>query len=314
MSDRRSGEQVLPGKDPTESADRQSAVMPPDRLQDFADDEIRLIDLWNIVWSSKWRVIGTTLAFTVISLLYAFFATEWYRAEVLLAPAEGRNASSLQNQLGGLAALAGMSLGGSDSVEAVATLKSRKFARDFIEEQGLLTVFFADEWDPEGERWIVEDPASQPDIRDAVRRFHKEILRVDEDRATGLVTLAVEWTDPDLAADWASMLVKRLNSSLRERTLKEAEANVVYLQTEMATTNVVTLQQAVGRLVESELQKLMLARGTQEFAFRIIDPAQPPDRRLRPKRTLIVIVGTLIGGLFSLIWVFVGQALRGFAR
>jgi uncharacterized protein involved in exopolysaccharide biosynthesis len=101
---------------------------------------------------------------------------------------------------------------------------------------------------------------------------------------------------------------------LRERTLKEAEANVVYLQTEMATTNVVTLQQAVGRLVESELQKLMLARGTQEFAFRIIDPAQPPDRRFRPKRVLIVMVGTVVGGLLSLIGVFLGQALRGSAR
>ncbi len=282
----------------------------PGTVADFADDELRLVDLWTIVWSSKWRVIAVTSAFMAISILYALLATEWYRAEALLAPAESRNVSPLQNQLGGLAALAGVSIGSGDSVEAIATLKSREFARDFIEDQGLLTVFFADAWDPVGQRWLDEDPDEQPDIRDAVRRFHEDILRVDEDRATGLVTIAAEWTDPDLAAEWASELVRRLNSKLRETTLEEAEANVDYLQREMAKTNVVTLQQAMGRLVESELQKLMLARGTPEFAFRIIDPAQPPDRRIRPQRATIVLVGTFVGGILSLIWVFVGHALR----
>lgn len=274
------------------------------------DDEVRLIELWSIVWSRKWHIIGISFAFAVLSLLYALLATEWYRAEVLLAPAEDRTTSPLQGQLGGLAALAGVYIGAGDSVEAVATLKSREFARDFIEGQGLLPVLFEDEWDPAGQHWLVDDPREQPDIRDAVRRFHEDILRVDEDRATGLVTLAIEWTDPVLASEWASMLVQRINSRLRERALQEAEANVIYLQSEMAKTNVVTLQQAMGRLIESELNKLMLARGTQEFAFRTIDSAEPPDRRIRPKRALIVVLGTLAGGLVALVWVFVGRALR----
>jgi len=310
MSDRPLDEQRPAGKIPSESAGRHSAAMPQDAAQYSADEEIRLAELWMIVWSRKWRVIGVTSLFAVLSVMYAIFATEWYRAEVLLAPAEDRSVSSLPTQLGGLAALAGVSMGGGDSVEAVATLKSRDFARAFIEDKGLLKVFFADQWDPEDQRWLVEDPSEQPDIRDAVRRFHEEILRVDEDRTTGLVTLAVEWTDPVLAAEWASVLVRRLNSRLRERALEEAESNVIYLQNEMAETNVVTLQQTVGRLLESELQKLMLARGTEEFAFRVIDSAQPPDQRIRPKRALIAIVGTLAGGVISLIWVFVGQALR----
>ena len=278
--------------------------------QDLSDDEIRLAELWNIVWSGKWRIIGVTFVFAVLSVLYAIYATEWFRAEVLLAPAEERNVTPLQTQLGGIAALAGVSIGSGDSVEAVATLMSREFARAFIEQHELLTVLFADAWDAAGQRWLVDDPRKQPDIRDAVRYFHDDILRVSEDRATGLVTLAIEWTDPVLAAEWASVLVNRLNSRMRERALEAAETNVSYLQQELAQTNVVTLQQAVGRLLESELQKLMLARGTQEFAFRIIDAAEPPKRRVRPKRTLVVIVGTLAGGVVSLAWIFLGHALR----
>ncbi len=278
--------------------------------QDLSEDEIRLAELWGIVWSGKWLIIGVTFGFALLSIVYAMSATEWYRADVLLAPAEERNVSALQNQLGGIAALAGVSIGSGDSVEAVATLTSREFARGFIEEYGLLTVLFADAWDAENQRWLVDDPRDEPDIRDAVRYFHEEILRVNEDRATGLVTLSIEWTDPVLAAEWASVIVDRLNSRMRERALEEAETNVEYLQTELAQTNVVTLQQAVGRLLESELQKLMLARGTQEFAFRVIDSAEPPKRRVRPKRALIVVLGTLAGGLISVIGVFLGHALR----
>jgi uncharacterized protein involved in exopolysaccharide biosynthesis len=278
--------------------------------QDLSEDEIRLAELWDIVWSGKWRIIGLTAVFALLSVWYALSATEWYRAEVLLSPAEERNVSTLQNQLGGIAALAGVSIGSGDSVEALATLNSREFARNFIQEHDLLPVLFADAWDPVNQRWLADDPRDQPDMRDAVRYFHDEMLRVSEDRATGLVTLAIEWTDPVLAAEWASVLVSRLNAIMRARALQEAETNVTYLQQELAETNVVTLQQAVGRLLESELQKLMLARGTQEFAFRVIDSAEPPKRRVRPKRALIVIVGTLVGGLVSLAWVFLGHALR----
>ena len=274
------------------------------------EEEIRLVELWNIVWAGKWQIIGITFVFAVASVIYALTAKEWYRAEVLLAPAERTDVSSLPGQLGGLAALAGVNVGGGDSVEAIATLLSRDFAGNFITDLNLIPVLFADDWDADNQRWISDDPDAVPDIRDAIRTFHEDILRVDEDRGSGLVTVAVEWTDPDEAAAWASVLVERLNAELRARTLREAEANVAYLQEEMQKTNVVTLQQAVGRLVESELQKLMLARGTKEFAFRIIDPAQPPDRRVRPKRSLIVVVGTFFGGVLSLIWVFLAQALR----
>jgi hypothetical protein len=75
-------------------------------------------------------------------------AREWYRAEVLLAPADEKDSASLGGQLGGLAALAGVRVGsGGESAEAIAVLRSREFAREFIEDFDLLTVFFADEWD-----------------------------------------------------------------------------------------------------------------------------------------------------------------------
>ena len=275
-----------------------------------ADDEIDLFELWNILWQGKWLVIASTVVFAVGSVVYALAQTQWYRAEVLLAPAEGRSSPAVGGQLGGLAALAGVSVGGGESAEAIATLRSREFVRAFIEDFDLMPVLFADEWDAARGAWRDPNPEEWPDIRDGVRFFLEDVLKVSEARDTALVTLAVEWPDPELAAQWAMTLTSRLNQRVRDRALREAEANVAYLQAELAQTSVVTLQQSIGRLLESELQKVMLARGNEEFAFRVIDSAEVPNKPARPKRALIAVVGTMLGGMLGVAAVFVRHVVR----
>ena len=292
------------------SGERIVYVMPEQGYGGTADDEINLRELWDILWQGKWLIIAMTVAFAVASVLYALAQTEWYRAEVLLAPAEERSTQGLGGQLGGLAALAGVSVGGGGSAEALAVLRSREFARAFIDDLELVPLFFHKQWDAANGGWLGDDPEDWPEIRDAIRYFRDNVLNVSEERDTGLVTLAVEWTDPEIAADWARELVVRLNERLRERALKEAETNVAYLHAELAQTSVVTLQQSIGRLLESELQKLMLARGNEEFAFRVIDGASPPKERVRPKRALIAMVGTMLGGMLAVFGVFLLHALR----
>lgn len=302
------GSSLPPGSD--QSGERLVYVLPEHALYESTGDEINLRELWDILWRGKWIIITVTAVFAVAAVVYALLATEWYRAEVLLAPAEERSMQGLGGQLGGLAALAGVSVGAGDSSEAIAVLKSREFARAFIEDFNLVPVFFHDEWDSAKGVWLGEAPEKWPEIRDAIKYFHEDVLNVNEERDTGLVTLAIDWTDPEVAAEWASELVIRLNARLRERALKEAETNVAFLQTELGQTSVVTLQQSIGRLLESELQKLMLARGNEEFVFRVIDAASTPKERVRPKRALIAVVGTILGGILAVFGIFLLQALR----
>lgn len=275
-----------------------------------ATDEIDLFALWDIVWAGKWLIIATTVLLAVISVVFALSQTNWYRAEVLLAPVEEQTTPSIGGQLGGLAALAGVSVGGGESAEAIATLRSRDFARDFIAEFELLPMFFAGDWDAQSGQWRIQESEDWPDLRDAIKFFHENVLTVTEGKDTGFVTLSVEWIDPDVAAFWAMELARRLNQRLRERALLEAETNVAYLQGELSQTNVLTLQQSIGRLLESELQKLMLARGNEEFAFRVVDAADVPKEHSKPRRALIAIIGTMLGGILGMFIVFVRHMVR----
>jgi uncharacterized protein involved in exopolysaccharide biosynthesis len=265
-----------------------------------SDSRAELMDLWSLVLQGRWIVIIVTLLCCAAGGAYAILATKWYRAEVLLVPASNDARNGLLSQFGGLASLAGISLGSRDDTEPLAVLKSKGFARSFIVEQGLVTVLLASKWDPRIKQW--KGPAqSWPDERDAVKIFDEKVRRVIEDRKTGLVTLAVEWKDPLLAAQWASLLAQKLNAQMRERAIREANANIGYLKAEIAANDLVALQQPIGRLLELEQQKLMLARSNTQYSFRVVDEAQIPKRPIRPKRLLVIAMSALIGAFLSLL-------------
>lgn len=281
-------------------------------LTDDSGNEISLLELWRTIWAGKWAVMLITLVFTSIGVAYSLIATPWYRADVLLLPRDSKADQGLSSQLaqfGGLANLAGINFGAGDKEEPLALLKSRELARQFIEKNDLLRVLLADQWDAEAKKWKVRSKPA-PDIRDAVEYFDRKVRRVTQDRKTGLVTLTVEWTDAELAAAWANAITIQLNDLMRERALTEAKTNIAYLESELARTNLVSLQQAIGRLLETELQKLMLARGNEEFAFRVIDRAQVPKRRFKPKLVLTVLASSVAGLFFAVLWVIVGHHWR----
>jgi uncharacterized protein involved in exopolysaccharide biosynthesis len=266
------------------------------------------------VWRGRWLVLGFILGFGALAAAYSLLATEWYVAETVLTPAASKGINGLASQLGSvsaLAGLAGINIGEEKSTEPLGVLESRDFARQFIEDQQLLHVFLWKDWDAQTGRWKQSDPRDQPDIRDAIRYFDKHVLMVQEDRKTGLITLGIRWKEPAAAAAWANMLVDRLNEQMRSRALLQAETNVEYLQKELTATTQIAVQQAVSRLIESELQKVMVARGNKEFAFRVIDHAEVPKLRSWPQRGVIVALGVLAGGLAGLIAVFIRQSFHG---
>ena len=84
----------------------------PNSLPQAYDDEIDLWELWDTVWSGRWLIIAITALFAVGGVTYALLAQEWWRAEVVLAPADKKAIPGALSQLGGLASLAGVNIGG----------------------------------------------------------------------------------------------------------------------------------------------------------------------------------------------------------
>ena len=259
-----------------------------------------------INWSEYWKVlvehrklIGIiTAASTLLATATAFLLTPIYRAEVLLAPVSEERAgslSSLAGQFGDLAALTGVNLGTNKdkTAESIAALKSRSLSVAFIEKENLKPILFPRQWDTENKKWKDQDDV--PTDWEAFEIFDKDIRAVSVDKKTGLVTVAIEWKDPALAAKWANSLVRQVNTRLRNEAIEESEKSTAYLEKQLASTSSVEIQQAIYRLVEAQAKKKMIANAREEYAFTVIDSAVSPEEREKPKRLLIILAGLIIG-------------------
>jgi uncharacterized protein involved in exopolysaccharide biosynthesis len=265
-------------------------------------EEISLRELVDALWARRLLIAALSLGFGVAAAVVSLLLPEKYEASVVLSPVDDAagskfgGAGALLSQFGGLAGLAGVNVGGSGQKSvAIATLQSHALTEAFIRDNNLLPVLYADDWDAQAKRWTISDPEKLPTPWRAEQRFAKKIRSVAEDKKSGLVTLTIEWTDPALAAQWATELVARANAALRAKAIAESEANIAYLNEQLTRTSVVELQKAIYGLIETEIKKVMIANGSAEFAFRIVDPARVAEERISPKRTLITAVGLFAG-------------------
>jgi uncharacterized protein involved in exopolysaccharide biosynthesis len=273
------------------------------------NDVFDLRSVVDAVRSDRVLFFSVLLTSIAIGFGYAFLSKQWFRAEVILVQVDSKSLPGGLSQLSGLASIAGVNLSRGDNQQPLAVLKSKSLVASYIDSNNLVPVIFAENWDAKTGSWLLDDE-KVPDILDAVSRFDEDVRQISDDKKTGLITLRVIWHDPETAARWANELVQAANARLRAQALADAERNVSYLQREIASTGVVTLQESLGKVLESEMQKLLLARGNEEFAFKIIDKATPPKKRYRPYRALVLLFSAFVGLLFASLAVYVKRQLK----
>jgi uncharacterized protein involved in exopolysaccharide biosynthesis len=262
-------------------------------------------------------LLASIVIVTLPCVLAAFLLTPVYRATTVLVPAEtGRGGGifgSALGELGGLASLAGIEMGGgaSETEEALAVLRSRSFTEGFIKDLGLLPKLFPDKWDAAAGTWK-KDIGQPPTLAHAYKRFHKRIRSVMEDKKTGLINVDIRFTDREQAAQWANVMVDRLNEEMRRRAIEKADASLRYLEQEFQTSSNVATRQAIGRLIEAQVNQRMLANVTREYAFRVVDRALPAeaDDPASPNKLALLIAGPVAGFTIGVVLILIAAALR----
>jgi len=280
--------------------------------------EITLHDFIGDLKRAKVMMAVMLVALTLAGILIGVFAPKKYKATIVLLPvledtggSRLGSLSSLASEYGGLASLAGISLPGSTMKDqAMAVLESQLLTRQYIEENDLLPVLFAEKWDQRTRHWKVSDPKKVPTLWKAYMFFKDSVRSVVDDKRTGMIEMTIEWKDPKLAAAWANGLVALANSYLRNKAIDEAQRNVLYLDGLVSKTNVVQEQQVIYALMEQQIEKEMVARDREEFALKIVDPAFPPEKPSSPGPVMMGLLGFTLGIFLGIIVIFVRRTLR----
>jgi uncharacterized protein involved in exopolysaccharide biosynthesis len=272
------------------------------------EDEIDLLEYWRVIWKKLWLIIGVAFLAAVLAAGYSLTLPNIYRAEVVITPVgeKGNKGISLGG-LGGLASMAGISLGGGsgDVNVNLAVLKSREFLWAFVKENKLKPVLFKNAWDASSKSWRENEPTQW-----AVYRKINSAVSSSKDNKTGIVRIAIEWTDAELAAEWANSLVARLNAHLRQQALERSKQTLGYLNYELGKVRVAEMRQALFDLISQEQKKAMLASTQKEFAFRVLDAAVAPDARSGPNRRGTVMIAALLAGFLAIIPILIWGGLH----
>jgi len=291
------------------------------------DSGIDLKELFLVLWAGKWLIGGISALAAAVSIVVALILPNIYTASALLAPAEQSGGGlSMMQQFGGLASLAGVPLpGGGEGSRAqlgMELMKSRAFLGEFVERRKILPELMAVEYwdmatgdlvyDPEiynydSGKWVRDiGPPFQP--KPSLLEAHEEfmlILRVSQDRQTGYVSVSIDHESPIIAARWVNWMVEDINAAVRSQDVEEANRSISYLQNQIANTSLAELQTVFFELIESQTETAMLAEVRPEYVFKTIDPAVVAEERSGPNRALICALGTLLGGILSLMIVLI---------
>ena len=159
----------------------------------------------------------------------------------------------------------------------------------------------------EQNKWVREVNAPfkpEPSMQEAYKEFSK-IITANKNTETGMVTVAIEHVSPYVAQQWLNWLIQDINATMKQRDVLEANKSTTFLTQQLEQTKIADIRTVLYKLVEEQTKTIMFANVRDEYVFKTIDPAIVPEQKFKPKRALICVLGTLLGGIFSLMIVFI---------
>ena len=285
------------------------------------DDEIDLYELCLAVWNRKLLISSITALAAAFSVYYSLSLANIYTSKALLAPSTSED--SLTSKLGGYSSLAGLagfsipSQTGRKATEAIERIKSYDFFVDqflpYIEYENLVA---SKNWNPKDNviiyddtiynssqnKWVREASYPLTSIPSNQEAFevYKEILSISEDPKTSFVSISIDHVSPFIAEKWIKIIIENINNHMRNIDKTLAENQINYLKNNLDTTKLSDVRRVMSSLIQDQVQVLMLAEAADDYVFKPLVSPIAPEKKSKPSRALICILGTFLGFMVSI--------------
>jgi len=300
--------------------------LPNDQLNNNDDDELDLFELSYVLWGKRFFIGATTSIFLLISIIYALMLPNIYQSQAMMLPMEANQGmSSMLGQYSGMASLAGISLPSESATkaqEAVARIESFEFfSNNFlphIKLENLMAVkrwnqasdtltYDASDFNSESRQWVKKVRPSKsiiPSSQEAYKEY-KKIMRISEDKKTTFVTLSVEHESPVIAQQWVEIIMEQIDQVMRDQDRQAALQSVAYLNSLAPTVNYEEIKQALSSLQQEQMKRLMMVEANENYIFKVLESSIVPEEKFKPQRSFIVILGSVLGMMLSVMGVLV---------
>ena len=284
----------------------------------YFDDEIDLRELFNVLWTAKKLIIQITAIFAIGSVAYSLSLTNYYKSESLLI---ARSASETQglSQFGSLAAMAGVNLpssGDDKAAQTIELIKSRKFVKHLMTFDDILPSIMAAKtynsasqellfdqklYDSETKTWKKKPIPSYIETH----KTYTGMVSISQDIKTGFISINIEHISPLFAKELLELIIRESNELLRKKDMEESKQGLGYLTSELSKTPFVEIKGSINALIEVQLETQMLAQIHQDYMLIEIEPPFIPEKKSKPSRSIICVLGTMLGGMLSVLIVLI---------
>ncbi|MGE4465973.1 Wzz/FepE/Etk N-terminal domain-containing protein [Sphaerochaeta sp.] len=251
------------------------------------ENEIDIFTLFAIIWKRKFLIFGLVFIVSLATVIYVTMQDNIYESTAVLKPIEQTTSTSSLSGLGTLASFAGISVnsGGSIFADISVLLNDRDFLAGFIKKNNLTEK-------------LIEDPKFlDTDEFKSNEKFYlsnliKKSISVIEDKTTFYITISFQNTNPAIAKEVLSLILKDASEVLRLKRLENADERIANYKLEIDRAQDITLKAKLSDLVANLIQSKVFANADKYYGFSIISEPSLPDAldKVGPKRAQICII------------------------
>jgi hypothetical protein len=251
-----------------------------------------------------------------------------YRSEAIVKLSQQHNSdmSSLTSQYGGIAAAAGIDIPGSSGEKSenlvIEIIKSRAFLKHLLSFENVLPeIMAAKKFDFKNQKTIfdkklfisknnewVRKPKPPfgviPSYLEAHELYVNELLTIYFDKKTNFITISTTHVSPIFAESLLSLIINEVNKLEREKDLHKINKKLIYLEEQLNKFEIKGIQDSIFNIIETQLEKKMVTDISDEYFIEILDSPFKPEEKSAPQRSLICILGSILGFIFSVSFVF----------
>lgn len=281
-----------------------------------SQDELDLVQLYKNILANKLYIISITFVFFLGSIAYSLSLPNLYTSSSLLNAVQksGQSSSATKGGLGSILSLAGGSSGAGNRANlAIAIINSREFFEHLTTIDGVLPKLIAAEsYNSQTGELIYDQNLYDEDLKkwklsltEAYAIAYQKVLVANLNNKTGFITLSYDHISPDFAYEFVTLIIDQVNFLARKKDIQEAADAMNYLQNDITEYSQIGIQSSIAQLIESQLKTQMLANVRKNYLLDPIDRPMRPDMKSKPYRAKLVVMGTVIGFIISLLFTLI---------
>jgi uncharacterized protein involved in exopolysaccharide biosynthesis len=287
----------MPAMTPPDHATPANSPRFPQHASD-RDEEISLLDWLIVIARRKRLIIGGTVVGALVAAGVSLKLPDIYTATATFLPPQQNqsSANALLSQFGGFSGLAGVRPGLKNPDDLyIAILKSRNVLEKVAKRFDLQNVYGA------------KTPA------DAIQNLQGRVTAVSS--KDGIIAVGVDDRDPKRAADMANAIIEELDKSMQtfslteasrrrgffEQQLRDARNKLTDAELQVERTRNTSMQyldalrnmkyvEAIYEILTKQYEVSKLDEAKNYPIIQVVDKAEIPEAKSRPRRTWIVVM------------------------